>query len=362
MSKQIYNFYPGPAVIFREVLEQAQAELLDFEGTGMSVMELSHRSKTFEAVINEAISNIKQLMGLGDDYDVLFIQGGASLQFSMIPLNFLQPNTVANYIDTGSFANKAAKEGAKLGDTHICFSGKEESYRRIPTMDEISISENAAYVHVTSNNTIYGTQWQTLPTFHNVPLVCDMSSDIMGRPVEAKNFDLIYAGAQKNLGPSGVTVVILKKSFLERAQAVPASMLSYDTFAKNNSLYNTPPCFSIYLVNLTCRHLLANGGVESQYDRNKQKAANLYDAIDKSDGFYRGHAEKGSRSLMNITLRLGDEELEKRFVSEAEAEGFIGVKGHRSVGGLRLSIYNAMPMAGTEALAQFMDEFCRKNG
>lgn len=362
MSKQIYNFYAGPATMPQEVLREAQEELLNFAGTGMSVMEISHRAKEFDQVLNEAAANIGKLMDLDDDHCVLFLQGGASLQFSMVPLNFLKEGTVGNYLDTGSFAHKAAVEGAKIGPTHICFNGKAEQYRRLPRPAEITISENPAYVHYTSNNTIYGTEWHTLPDFGAVPVVCDMSSDIMSRPLDANRFSLIYAGAQKNLGPSGVTLVILKKSFLEQAQAVPATMLAYETYVNSNSVYNTPPCFSIYILNLVCRDLLAKGGLSAVQEVNERKAAYLYDTIDQSGGFYRGHAEKDSRSLMNVTFRLADEELEKRFAEEAAAEGFIGLPGHRSVGGLRASLYNAMPEEGVQALAQFMTEFCRRNG
>ena len=362
MEQQVYNFYAGPAAIPDEVLRQAQDELLNFDGTGMSVLEISHRAAAFDRVVDEAIAAIKSLLDLGDDYEVLFLQGGASLQFSMVPMNFLKEGSVGDYIVTGSFASKAQKEAKKLGQTFTCFDGSAENFSRIPRQNELQFSEKPAYVHMTTNNTIYGTEFHSLPDCGDAPLVADMSSDIMSRPLDARRFALIYAGAQKNLGPSGVTVVIVRKDFLATAQDVPATMLQYETYAKNKSLYNTPPCFSIYLLDLVCRRLLDLGGLEAMGKYNAAKAALVYDAIDRSGGFYRGHAAEDSRSLMNVTFRLPDEELEKRFAADATAEGLIGLKGHRSVGGLRASIYNAMEMSGAQALAQFMAEFARKNG
>lgn len=362
MTDRIFNFNPGPAVLPLEVLIEAQKELLNFQNTGMSVMEISHRSKPFEAVNNEAEANLKELLGLKDNYRVLFLQGGASTQFAMIPMNFLSEGRTADYILTGSFAEKAHKEAALIGSTHIAATTADNEYRSIPAFSDIHLSDNPAYVHITSNNTIFGTQWAKLPSFGDVPLIADMSSDILSRQIEANNYALIYAGAQKNLGPSGVTVVIIREDMLEKCPKNIPTMLRYSIHAKNDSMYNTPPTFSIYLLNLILRWVKAQGGVAQLEKINQQKASLIYDAIDQSQGFYRGHAEKGSRSLMNITLRLPSEDLEKAFVAEAAERGLGGLKGHRSVGGLRASIYNAMPVAGCKALSDFMAEFQRKNG
>lgn len=361
MSK-IYNFYAGPAVIYDEVLAEAQAEFIDFAGTGMSVLEISHRAKAFDAVVAEAEANLKELMGLGDDYLVLFLQGGASLQFSMAPLNFLPANKTADYILTGSWSEKAMKEAKKIGNTHVVYDGGTASYKHIPDPSELTFSDAPAYVHMTTNNTIFGTEFAAVPDVGSAPLIADMSSDILSKPLAFDKFALIYAGAQKNLGPAGVTVAVIKKDFLETARSVDATMLKYSTYAENHSLYNTPPVFSIYMVNLVLRHLKKLGGLTAVASNNEKKAAYIYDVIDQSNGFYKGHAEKGSRSLMNITFTMADPDLEKKFVAESEASGMIGLKGHRSVGGLRASVYNAMPLAGAKALADFMVEFERKNG
>lgn len=357
---QIYNFYAGPAVIYEEVLREAREEWMNFADTGMSVLTVSHRSKAFDAVMVEAEANMKELMGLGDDYRVLFLQGGASTQFSMIPMNFLPEGKTADYILTGSWSEKALKEAKKIGDTHVVYDGSTTNYTHIPRDTEMAFSENSAYVHMTTNNTIYGTEFDAIPKTA-APLVADMSSDILSRPMDFRRFALIYAGAQKNLGPAGVTAVIIKKDFLDTAVDVPATMLKYSTHADKNSLYNTPPAFSIYMVNLVLRHL-KKLGLENVAANNVKKAKVIYDAIDNSNGFYKGHADKESRSLMNITFTMANADLEKAFVAQGEAAGFIGIKGHRSVGGLRASVYNAMPLAGAEALADFMAEFMRKNG
>ena len=356
----IYNFYAGPAVIYEEVLREAQEEFMNFSGTGMSVLTVSHRSKAFDAVMAEAEANMKELMGLGDDYRVLFLQGGASTQFSMIPMNFLLKDRTADYILTGSWSEKALKEAKKIGATHVAYDGSTTNYAHIPQQEEMTFSENPVYVHMTTNNTIYGTEFAEIPQT-DAPLIADMSSDILSKPMDFSRFSLIYAGAQKNLGPAGVTVVVIKKDFLETAQDVNATMLKYSTHADKNSLYNTPPAFSVYMVNLVLRHL-KKLGMEKVAANNVEKAKVIYDAIDASDGFYNGHADKESRSLMNITFTMDSPELEKKFVTEGEAAGFIGIKGHRSVGGLRASVYNAMPLAGAEAFAGFMAEFMRKNG
>ena len=359
MSK-IYNFYAGPAVIYEEVLREAKEEFDDFSGTGMSVLTISHRAKAFDAVMAEAEANMKELMGLGDDVRVLFLQGGASLQFSMMPMNFLTEGTTGDYILTGTWSEKAMKEAKKIGVTHVAYDGSEGYYTHVPRQNELDLLDGAAYVHMTTNNTIYGTELDYIPET-KAPLIADMSSDILSKPMDYSRFAMIYAGAQKNLGPAGVTAVVLKKSLLETAQDVNATMLKYSTHADKNSLYNTPPAFSVYMVNLVLRHL-KKLGLENVVANNQTKAKLIYDAIDHSNGFYKGHADKESRSLMNITFTMADSELEKKFVAEGEAEGFMGIKGHRSVGGLRASVYNAMPLEGAKALADFMAEFMRKNG
>ncbi|MEG6585341.1 3-phosphoserine/phosphohydroxythreonine transaminase [Dendrosporobacter sp. 1207_IL3150] len=362
MTKRIFNFSAGPATLPLEVLQHAQAELLNFNDTGMSILEISHRSKAYEEVNAEAEANMKELLGLGDDYRVLFLQGGASLQFSMIPLNFLAPGQTADYILSGAWSEKALKEAKLVGETHVAATTAEENYKRIPSLDEIKLSSNPAYVHITSNNTIFGTQWADFPSFGDIPLMADMSSDMLCRPFDASKFSLIYAGAQKNLGPSGVTVVVIRKSLLENNPKTVPTMLRYDTHAKNDSLYNTPPSFGVYMVNLVLRWIKANGGLAGMEKHNTEKAQLIYDAIDQSGGYYQGHAEKDSRSLMNVTFRLPNEELEKAFAAESTKAGLNGLKGHRSVGGLRASIYNAMPREGCQALRDFMLEFQRKNG
>lgn len=362
MSDRVFNFYAGPATLPLPVLEQAQGELLNFRGTGMSVLEISHRSKDFEGVIFGAEKLVKELLGIGEDFKVLFLQGGASTQFSMIPMNFLLEGSTADYILTGSWSEKALKEAQKIGSTHIAASTKEGNYKRIPEQKEIMLSENPVYVHITSNNTIYGTQWQEFPDTGSIPLVADMSSDMMSRPFDVSKFGVIYAGAQKNLGPAGVTLVIVRKDFLEKAQPPAPTMLRYSTHAEKDSLYNTPPAFAIYIFNLVLKWLKDQGGLAGMEKINREKAAYIYNMIDQSNGFYKGHADKDSRSLMNITFTMGNADLEKAFAQEATAQGFIGLKGHRSVGGLRASVYNAMPVEGCAALADFMKEFMRKNG
>lgn len=362
MNERVYNFYPGPATLPLPVLEAAREELLAFQSSGMSVMEISHRSKQYEGLQNETADRLKRLLKIGDNYKVLFLQGGASMQFDMVPMNFLTPEKTADYLVTGSFAQKAAAEGKYFGQVHTAVDTKEENFRRIPDPAKLKFSPNPVYVHITSNNTIYGTQWQTFPDCGDVPLVADMSSDILSRPFDAKPFGLIYAGAQKNLGPAGVTIVIIREDLLAKANPNLPVMYRYETFAKNNSLYNTPPTFSIYMVSLVLKWLEDQGGVEAIYKHNQEKAALIYDAIDQSSGFYQGHAEKNSRSLMNVTFRLPSTELEEKFVREATDQGLVGLKGHRSVGGLRASIYNAMSYEGCKALADFMKDFLAKNG
>ena len=362
MSDRIFNFNAGPAVLPLEVLQEAQADFLNYKGTGMSITEISHRSKAYEEVNTQAEADTKELLGLGDDYRVLFLQGGASTQFAAIPMNFLPQGATADYILTGSWSEKALKEAQLLGNTHVAATTADGNYKRIPKMEEIKLSEKPAYVHLTSNNTIYGTEWQQFPTFGDAPLIADISSDMLSRPFDATKFAMIYAGAQKNLGPAGVTLVILRQDMIERCPKNIPTMLRYDIHAKKDSLYNTPPAFSVYMVHLVLKWLKKNGGLTAMAERNQAKAKLVYDVIDAAPGFFSGHADKDSRSLMNVTFRLPSEDLEKQFVAEATAAGLGGLKGHRSVGGLRASIYNAMPQAGCQALADFMKEFQRKNG
>ena len=359
--ERVYNFNPGPATLPVEVLREAQAEFLNFDNSGMSIVEMSHRSKPYEKVHNAAKATILELMGLGDDYEVLFIQGGASLQFAMIPLNFATREKPGSYVLSGTFSSNAFKEAQTLGVGEVAASTKDENFKRVPRQDELKINPNAAYLHICNNNTIYGTEFHYVPDTGNVPLFADMSSDMLSRPVDFKKFSLIYAGVQKNLGAAGVVVVVAKKSFVEKSLDTLPTMLRYDTFYKKNSLYNTPPAFAIYIVGKVVAWIKNCGGLEEMARRNKIKAKLLYDAIDSSDGFYRGHADKDSRSFMNVTFRLPTEELEKKFVAEALQKNLSGVKGHRSVGGMRASIYNAMPIEGAEILADFMDKFRKAN-
>lgn len=359
--QRVYNFNPGPATLPLEVLQEVQAEFLNFDGSGMSIVEISHRSKPYEKVHNAAKATILELMGLGDDYEVLFIQGGASLQFSMIPLNFATKKNPGSYVLSGTFSSNAYKEAEILGVGEVAASTKDENFRRVPRQDELKINPQAAYLHICNNNTIYGTEFHYVPETGDVPLFADMSSDMLSRPVDFKKFSLIYAGVQKNLGAAGVVVVVVKKSFVEKSSDILPTMLRYDTFYKKNSLYNTPPAFAIYVVGKVVDWIKNCGGLAEMARRNSIKAKLLYDAIDDSDGFYRGHADKDSRSLMNVTFRLPTEELEQKFVAEALQKNLSGVKGHRSVGGMRASIYNAMPIEGVEILADFMNSFRKSN-
>ncbi len=358
----VLNFNAGPAMLPPPVLEQVQAELRDYQGRGMSIMEMSHRSREYEAINAGAEAAFKRLLGLGDGYRVLFVQGGASTQFAMVPMNFLGPGTVADYLVTGSWAEKAQEEAALLGKVHVAASTRSEGYRRVPRPEEIALSPSPAYVHLTSNETIQGIQWHSYPDVGGRPLVADMSSDILSRPFDAGKFALIYAGAQKNLGPSGVTVVLVREGWLAQASKTVPTMLRYNTHAKNNSLYNTPPSFGVYVLSLVLQWIEKSGGLPALAERNATKARLLYDTIDRSDGFYRGHAEAGSRSQMNVTFRLPSEALEKQFASEAQTAGMIGLPGHRSVGGIRASIYNAIGLDACQTLAAFMNDFARKHG
>lgn len=361
-ENRIYNFAAGPAVMPVPVLRQAQTELLNYRGTGMSVMEMSHRSTTFEDIIHTAENNVRQLYKIPANYKVLFLQGGASLQFAMIPMNFLPQSTSADYIMSGSWSEAALKEAKKLGQARIAASTESEQYRRVPRQDEIQLDPEAAYAHFTSNNTIYGTQWRTEPEVGNIPLICDSSSDILSRPLDISKYGVLYGGAQKNAGPSGVTLVIIREDMLEKVPPKLPAMLDYRLQAEKESLYNTPPTFAIYLLGLVTQWLLDMGGLSEMQRRNQEKAALLYAAIDASNGFYKGYSLPDSRSLMNITFRLPSEELEKKFTKEATAASLDGLKGHRSVGGLRASIYNAFPREGVETLVNFMQDFRQKNG
>jgi phosphoserine aminotransferase len=358
---RVFNFSSGPAVLPEPVLLEAQRDLYALPGVGMSVLEISHRSKAFDRIIQEAKADLREVAGISNDYDVLFLQGGASLQFSMVPMNLLPADGSADYVITGSWSQKAAKEAKRVGKVRIAGSTEEGNFTRIPRADELSFDHDAAYVHVTSNNTIFGTQWQTFPDTGHVPLVSDASSDILSAPLDISKFGVIYAGAQKNLGPSGVTLVIIRKDLLARSQSTLPTMLSYAVHAENDSLYNTPPVFGIYILGLVAKWLKREGGLPAVADRNARKAAKVYAEIDRT-GFYTGHAEVDARSRMNITFRLPSEDLEKAFVKESTAAGLDGLKGHRSVGGLRASIYNAFPEAGVDALVDFMRDFERRNG
>lgn len=356
-----FNFNAGPAALPLEVLEIAQKELTDFGGTGMSIMEHSHRGKAYDAVHAEAVANMAKLLGATDDYQVLFLQGGASLQFAQVPMNLLLPGQTADYVNTGEWAGKAIKEAKKIGNVNILADTAKDIPTTMPDYDALKYTPGAAYVHVTSNETIAGTQMKKFPRTA-APLVADMSSDILCRPLDLKQFGLIYAGAQKNLGPSGVTLVVIRKDLLERAPATLPTMLQYRTQAKENSLYNTPPTFGIYILMLVTRWLLAKGGAAGMEKINQAKADKLYAAFDNSGGFYRGTAVKEFRSTMNVTWRLPSEELEEKFIKEATALKMIGLKGHRSVGGCRASIYNAVGLDAIDALTAFMKDFQARNG
>jgi phosphoserine aminotransferase len=360
-ENRIYNFNAGPAALPLEVLEEIKDSFLNFGGSGMSITEISHRSTLFDDVINDAVARTRRLLKLDDKFHVLFIQGGASLQFCMIPLNLLGEGDVADYVNTGTWSTKAIKEAEIMGKTvNVVASSEDINFSCIPK--NISFNSNAVYAHITSNNTIKGTQWASFPETGGVPLIADMSSDIMSRSIDVDKFGLIYAGAQKNIGPAGVCMVIIRDDMLKRVPDTVPSMLKYTTYASKNSMFNTPPCFTIYMIQLVMKWLEESvGGLEKMAELNQAKARILYDAIDAS-GFYKGTAETDSRSLMNVTFRLPDEALEKQFVEQALKNSMGGLKGHRSVGGCRASIYNATPLAAIEALVDFMKQFEQKNG
>jgi phosphoserine aminotransferase len=361
MSERIYNFSAGPAVLPEPVLEQAQRDLVRLPGVGMSILEISHRSKAFDEIIGQAENGVRELLGVPDNYHVLFLQGGASLQFSMIPVNLLPKDGSADYIITGSWGKKALKEAKMSGTVNVAATTEDGNFSRIPGQDELKLDPSAAYVHFTTNETIQGVEWKQEPETGDVPLIADASSDIMSRPIPVAKYGLIYAGAQKNIGPSGVTLVIIRDDLLGSIPAGLHTMMDYRTHVENRSLYNTPNTFGIYIISLVCKWLRDKGGLEGMQRENEAKAKILYDAIDATD-FYRGHSDADSRSLMNVTFRLPSEELEKQFAKEATEAKLDGLKGHRSVGGIRASIYNAFPREGVEALVSFMKEFERKNG
>ena len=360
-ADRIYNFNPGPAALPLSVLEEIQENFLNFQGSGMSITEISHRAREFDDVINDAVARTKRLLGLDDNFEVLFIQGGASLQFCMIPMNFLPPGKSADYVDTGTWSTKAIKEAQLQGKSiAVVASSEDKKYSYIPK--SITFNDDAAFVHLTSNNTIKGTQWTEFPDTNGIPIICDMSSDIMSRPLDVNRFGMIYAGAQKNVGPAGVCLVIIRKDLLDWIPDTVPTMLKYSTFAAKNSLYNTPPCFAVYTVQLVLKWLEETiGGLDKMAAINQNKAQLLYGYMDGSN-FYRATAEADSRSLMNVTFRLPSEDLEKQFVEKARANGLGGLKGHRSVGGCRASIYNAITLEAVQALVDFMKTFEKENG
>lgn len=362
MKERIFNFSAGPAILPLEVLEKAQAEMLSLGESGMSVMEMSHRTKVFEGIVESAVLGIKKLLNVPDNYKILFLQGGATLQFSMIPLNFLRKNQTADYVVTGAWGEKAVVEAKRCGNVNVIFSTQAEGYKSVPTADELHFSENSQYIHYTSNETIEGVEFKYDLDGLGIPVVCDASSNILSKPIDVSKYALIYAGAQKNIGPSGIVLVIIRDDLLEKVPENQHLMLDYRAFAKNNSLLNTPNTWGIYLVDLVCQWLEKKGGVSVMEKHNQEKSKILYEAIDSSDGFYRGHAARPARSLMNVTFRLANEDLEKKFCEETNKNGLNGLRGHRSVGGIRASIYNAFPREGVEALVEFMKDFSQRNG
>ena len=358
---RVHNFSAGPAVLPMPVLEEIQRDLVSLPGVGMSILEVSHRSAAFEKILAEAEQSIRTLGDIPSTYKVLFLQGGASLQFSMVPMNLLGAGATADYVDGGSWADKAVKEAKKVGAVNVAASTRSENYSRLPRQEELKLTPGAAYVHMTSNNTIEGTEYKTLPSVGDVPLVSDTSSDMFSKPIDVRRHALIYSGAQKNMGPAGVTVVIIRDDMLARTQKSLPTMLSYAVHAENGSMYNTPPAFAVYALGLVMKWLIRQGGLAAIAKANERKAAKLYAEIDRT-GFYRGTAHNDDRSLMNVTFRLATEDLEKQFIKESTASGLDGLKGHRSVGGMRASIYNAFPEDGVDELVSFMREFERTHG
>lgn len=362
MTNKIYNFSAGPAVMPVPVLEKAQSEILSLDGIGMSVMEISHRSKNFAPILEAAENGLRQLLNVPQNYRILFLQGGATQQFSMIPMNFLGQSETADYVITGAWGKKALKEAKRCGNAVSIFSTADGGFKSVPEQAELNFSPDAKYVHYTSNETIEGVEFKYELDGGGTPVICDASSNILSKPLDIEKYALIYAGAQKNIGPSGVTVVIIREDLLAAVPENQHSFLDYRLIAENDSMLNTPNTWGIYLISLVCEWLSNQGGVAAMEKINNDKAAILYDAIDGSDGFYVGHAERAARSLMNVTFRLPSEELEKQFCAQAAAIGLDGLKGHRSVGGIRASIYNAFPKEGVIMLVDFMQEFVRTNG
>ena len=360
MPERIYNFSPGPATLPQEVLAQASKDIVNYNNTGMGLIELSHRSKDFMAVAEETEALLRELLNIPDNYKVLFLQGGASTQFAMIPMNLLGPGKSATYLNTGTWAKKAIKEANIIAKADVAYSSEDSSFDHVPAQGDYSVAPESEYLYFVSNNTIYGTQFQEFPQSEKM-LVCDMSSDILSRPMDIKPFGLIFAGAQKNMGPAGATVVIIRDDLLDRTPDNVPTMFRYKTHADKGSMFNTPPCFAIYAIGLVLKWLKKMGGVAEIEKINREKAALLYDAIDKTD-FFKGHARQDSRSMMNVTFNLPTPELEAKLVADALEAGFSGLKGHRSIGGLRASIYNAFPRQGVVDLVDFMEEFARKNG
>lgn len=361
-DKKVFNFHPGPAILPREVILKAQEEFANFRGIGYSLLEESHRSAVFIDIAKQAEKNVRELMGISDDYAVLFLGGGASLQFAMLPMNIMVPGKPALYADTGYWANKAVKEAKLFGDVKVVFEGKKGNYAHIGDPHDWDWSGDSSYAYICTNNTIYGSQYHFFPDTGATPLVADMSSDIMSRPVDMSKFAVVFAGAQKNLGPAGVTLVVIRKDLVARCPEKVATMLKYSTHIEGESMYNTPPCFSLYIVGLVTEWIKNQGGLEGIARINSAKSQAIYQAIDDSGGYYRGTVDAGDRSKMNVTFRLGSEALEEKFVKESKAAGLIGLKGHRAVGGIRASIYNAMPLEGVSRLVDFMAEFQAANG
>lgn len=361
MTKRIFNFSAGPAVLPLPVLERARDEMLSLGGIGMSVMEISHRSKHFQAVLEGAEQGIRDLLAVPDNYRVLFLQGGATLQFSMVPMNFLASGEVADYVITGAWGKKALKEAKRCGDVNVIYSSADRGFKSVPQQGELDLTPDAKYLHYTSNETIEGVEFKCDLDGGGVPVVCDASSNILSKRLDISKYALIYAGAQKNIGPSGVTLVIIRDDLIAAVPEDQHSMLDYRLMAESNSMLNTPNTWGIYIISLVCEWVREQGGLQAMEQRNQEKAAILYDAIDSSDGYYTGHADRNCRSLMNVTFRLPTEELEKQFCSEATAAGLDGLKGHRSVGGVRASIYNAFPNEGVTALVDFMRDFAATN-
>ena len=357
---RVYNFSAGPSVLPESVLQQAAAEMLDYQGSGQSVMEMSHRSKTYDAIIKSCEQLLREVMQIPDNYKVLFLQGGASTQFAMIPLNLMNGSGKADFVITGQWANKAYQEASRYGQANAVASSKDKTFSYIPKLDPATFTPDADYFHICMNNTIYGTKYNTLPETGNVPLVADISSCILSEPIDVSRFGMLYAGAQKNMAPAGLTVVIVREDLIGKARDITPTMLNYQIHADNDSMYNTPPCYTIYICKLVLEWVKEMGGLEAMKKRNEEKAAVLYDFLDNSKMF-RGTVVKEDRSLMNVPFVTGNEELDAKFVKEAAAAGFVNLKGHRSVGGMRASIYNAMPIEGVKALVAFMEQFEKDN-